>query len=476
MKFFDKLEGFFSRNVETFAIKNWKPYRVKKEWLSVIIVLVFVKLGTNAVSIFSGYQFLKNSFFALLNDATAAALFTVVALLLIELLGSLMLAKFFKFALRLDFANCILPTIIAIAVMYISCSISCRGIAIYAADTADLSQDINYKYNSNIEALRADYNAECDIIKNQIRTIEANPEEWKDGKRCVLSRAQNIQLNLCYDKLTLLKKELNEATSAQKAEQAKELQENDAHTINEADKFYKYVAVIMAVQILSTGLLWFFWAWIAKEEAPEIDQKETIKRIYDHADKLLDNGFNTCLNTKFSILQTAFALLNSDLQAKNNDAAKAMQQTTDPQPQPSRLGFAAAADSNLQPSGTLKIYPVAPAETAPQITLKTEGPEQQHSDTCGPVVTAPEPTAETAPTTAPTAAAETALTTATTAHTTTPAAAVSGYLGVTTCKHCGKEFIKRSWNNYYCCKQCKDDFWAAQGLNIETIKKRNAKL
>lgn len=467
MEILNKIEGFFTNNVKTFAIRNWKPYKVKKEWLAAILVILFIKLGTNAVSIFSGYQFLKNTFFSLLNSEGTATAFSIFTLVLIEALASLMLAKFFKFALRLDFRQCILPFCICFGVFWISCSISCRGIAIYSTQEADLSVEINGKYNTQLEVLKQDYAANCEIVKEHIASIKANPEQWKDGKRCVLSPVQNQQLNDCYNKLNELKQEYNTAAAAVKLEQQNEIAANDAHTVNEAEKYYKYVAVIMACQVVATGLLWFFWAWIAKEEAPEIDQKETIKRIYDKAEDLLSSGFNTCMDTKFSILSTAFALLNSDLQAKNAAAAAAMAAASEPPTAPKNqrpgIGFAAAPEIEAPPAKPLQ---QAPEEAAKRIVIKvgdvneppkieaeagqkTASGDKPHSDTYGPVVAAAEQPQKTA--------------------------AASGYLGLTNCKYCGVEFQKRSWNNYYCCPEHKDKFWQEQGLDIGTIKKANAK-
>ena len=473
MEFLDKIEGFLSNQVKTQAVKNWTPYKVKKEWLTLIFVSLLIKLSTNAVSVFSGYQFLNNCFFALVNSEAAARSFAVITLLLIELFVSLMLAKFFKFAFRLDFAKCILPFLFAAAAYFISCQISCKGIAIYAADGADMSAEINGKYNTQITSIRSDYKAEAAIVQEQIDAIKANPAEWKDGRRCVLSNAQMMQLNTCYDRLNELKKELNGKLDALKIELKNELQENDAHTVNEADKYLKYVAIIMAVQIIFTALLWFFWAWIAKEERPDIDEHDTVKRIYDHASSLLDSGFSTCMNTKFNTISTAFALLNSELQAANVKAAEALKTATEQQPQqPAGLGFrpvsAPAAAANLLKNGLNVI-----AVEGPLLAEKIQDSEQVHSEPYRPVVSDGKSDEKNAEIKQEKPAEIAAPTTATTA---TTAAAPVGYLGVTTCKNCGKEFVKRSWNNYYCCKECKDAFWAAQGLNLETIKKRNSKL
>lgn len=471
----EQITNFFSNKVKDFAIQNWQKYTLKKEWLTVILLLLLTKLATSAVSIFSGFQYLQNFFFGLINSETAANTFSIIALLLIEGLAALFLAKFFKFALRMQWGTALMPLVFAVLVFTVSFITSTNGIAVYTAKGADLSKEINGKYNTQLEGLKADYEAEAAIVKDHINSIKANPEEWKDGKRCVLSKAQNMQLATCYGKLNELKIEYNNNVKDVKADQKIELADNDAHTTNEANKYYNIVAVIMAIQVICSGALWWFWCKISGEDQPEIDAKEGVKAVYDKAATLIRGGVDTCINTEFNTITTAFALLNNELALRQIDASKRAKEESEKQyqiaaeatGQPLEVVKGAAAEGpetaetegKSEPSTQekkhkifkvigfnhdvepVKITTPEPAENEP----KTANPEPQHSEPHGPVVSPSENEQKNA------------------------------VNNTRVCKLCGREFQPRAWNQKFCCPGHKDEFWRLQGLNIENIKKANSR-
>ena len=105
-------------------------------------------------------------------------------------------------------------------------------------------------------------------------------------------------------------------------ERKQELIDNNKVTIDKADRYYKFVAVIMFVQVICTAGLWFFWCKISVQDAPENDYKESINEIYTKANDLIDSGLTNCINQKFSIITTAFSQLQNDLQTKQITAKK----------------------------------------------------------------------------------------------------------------------------------------------------------
>ncbi|MBQ2136437.1 MAG: hypothetical protein II430_00600, partial [Selenomonas sp.] len=50
--------GVFTLGNYLGAVKNWQKYTFKREWLSVIVLLLVLQLSTSAVSIFSGFFYL----------------------------------------------------------------------------------------------------------------------------------------------------------------------------------------------------------------------------------------------------------------------------------------------------------------------------------------------------------------------------------------------------------------------------------
>lgn len=467
----NKINSFLANVVKNFAVSNWERYCIKQEWLTVIILLLITKAVTSAISIFSGFQYLQNFFFGLINNEAAANTFSILALLLIEGLAALFLAKFFKFALRMQLLTAAMPFVFAALVFAVSFITSTNGIAVYTAKGVDLSKEINGKYNTQLEVLKADYDAEAATVKEHINTIKNNPEEWKDGKRSVLSKAQNLQLNICYDKLNSLKVDYNAQVKEVKEAQKIELADNATHTTNEADKYYNIVAVIMAIQVVCSGGLWFFWCKISGEDKPEIDAKEGVKAIYDKAATLIRGGVDTCINTEFNTITTAFTLLNNELALRNIEAGKRAKEESENQYRLAAEAVnvptaAAAGPVDEQPAEPEKAAEEAPAtpekhrqvikiigfgnaSEAPKITTenepknepKTEEAEQPHSEPYGPVVS-PEKNAVT---------------------------------NTRICLLCGKEFTPRAWNQKYCTPAHKDEYWRLQGLNLDTCKKANAK-
>lgn len=308
--------NYLQNFIKNFAIKNWQKYSFKKEWLSVILLTLILKIATSAVSIFSGYYYLDNFYFAFLNSYAAAKIFSVLTLLLIEGLNALFLAKFFKFALRVDFKTAILPLFCAILTFSISFIISCNGIALYNTNNEDFSKEINAKFNTLISEAKNEASENIKHVESYISTIQKNPECWQNGKRCILSAAQNNEIAKGFDLITSYKKDLNTKLQALETERKTELANNNAKTIATSDKYYKIVAFIMFIQVVCSAGLWFFWCKISGQDAPENEYKESIDEIYTKANNLIDNGLNVCFSQKFSLINTAFAQLENDLKTK----------------------------------------------------------------------------------------------------------------------------------------------------------------
>lgn len=362
-----------SNLLKTFAVHNWQKYSFKKEWAAVICLLIILKLATSAVSIFSGFFYLNNFYFGFLNSENAAKIFTFLTLFLVEGLNSLFLAKFFKFALRLDFKTACLPLTCALLTFTISFIISCNGIALFASKNEDLSKEINAKYNTLISEAKNETNANIQAFENYIETIKKNPEGWSGGKRAFLSEFQNRQIATTYEKISKLKTELNKNIEQIKSQRDSELTENNRNTVDTSDKYYKIVAFIMIIQVVCSGGLWFFWCKISAQDAPENDYKESVTDIYNKANSLIDNGLTTCINEKFSVITTAFAQLQNDLKMKEINAATAAKlpeknekkragfavdtPETETQENANTRGVSAAKSVNLTPSDS--VFPVA---------------------------------------------------------------------------------------------------------------------
>jgi len=358
-----------SNFLKNFAVRNWQKYSFKKEWATVIILLLILKLATSAVSVFSGFYYLDNFFFSFLASETISKIFAVIALILIEGLCALFLAKFFKFALRLEFKTAILPFFCSIIVFTISFVVSTNGIALYTSNAEDLTKEIQQKYNFQISELKKECSENIKQIESYIETIKNNPEYWSNGKRCILSEKQNTDITNAFNKIQLYKSQLNTDIKRLEVERKNEQSENNKATINKADKYYKIVAIIMFIQIVCSGGLWFFWSKIAAQDAPENEYKEAMTNIYDRANNLIDDGLNICIMQKFNLVATAFQQLENDLHNKQLQHEKRMNTE---KKQEKKVGFSAVeippTTPKIEPEKTevepVKITPAQPEQNA----------------------------------------------------------------------------------------------------------------
>lgn len=307
---------FLTNAVKSYALRNYRLYSFKEEWLTIIILVIITKLATSVVSVFSGFCYLDSIFYGLFMSERLSKVVTVVALVLIECLNALFLAKFFKFLLRMNNLKWVFPLILAVGLFSLSFVISTNGIAMYTAGKVDLTKNIDSKYITEIELVNNDYTEQKKTILAHIDDIKANPTQWKDGRRCVLSAEQLAEIRQCYDDITVLTKNKDLKIKELSTAKAHELHDNKTNTENEAGKYYLIVAVIMFVQLVASLALWFFWSKISGEEDPETNKVEAVQRGLTQIENTVDNCINTRIDTKLGLLETIYAKI-----AAENDKA-----------------------------------------------------------------------------------------------------------------------------------------------------------
>ena len=306
------ISNYLSNAVKNYALRNWRTYSFKQEWLTVILLVIIAKIATSVISVFSGYCYLDNIFFGLFGAESLSKIVTVFSLVIIELLNALFLAKFFKFLLRMNNLKWVFPLLLSIALFALSFVISTNGIALYTSNKVDLSKNIAEKYITEIRAVETDYNQQTAIIQEHINNVKANPSEWRDGKRCVLSTAQLAEIREQYDKITDLTNKKESRINALNEAKAQELQSNRANAETEADKFYKYVACIMFVQLVASLALWFFWCRISAEDDPETNKIEAVSAGLAQIENTVDGCINARVDGKLAVLKTIYAKIAAE--------------------------------------------------------------------------------------------------------------------------------------------------------------------
>lgn len=306
------ISNFLSNAVKNYALRNYRLYSFKQEWLSIIILVIIAKIATSIISVFSGVCYLDNIFYALFANESLSNVLTVFSLVLIELLNALFLAKFFKFLLRMNNLKWVFPLLLAVGLFALSFVISTNGIAIYTAGKVDLSKNISEKYLTEIRAVETDYKQQTAIIQEHIDNVKNNPSEWRDGKRCVLSVAQLAEIREQYDNITELTKQKEQKIKSLNELKAKEMQSNKANTENEADRFYYVVACIMFVQLCASLALWYFWSKISQEDDPETNKVEAVTRGLTQIENTVDGCINARVDGKLEVLKTIYAKIAAE--------------------------------------------------------------------------------------------------------------------------------------------------------------------
>ena len=341
------ISNYLSNAVKNYALRNWRLYSFKQEWLTIIILVIVTKLATSVVSVFSGYCYLDQIFYGLFGSASLSNCISVLALVIIEALNALFLAKFFKFLLRMNNLKWIFPLILSVGLFALSFVISTNGIAIYTAGKVDLSKNIAEKYITEIRAVENDYKQQTAIIQEHIDNVKANPSEWKDGRRCVLSTAQLAEIREQYDKITELTNKKEAAIKNLNEAKAKEMQSNAANAENEAGKFYKYVACIMFVQLVASLALWFFWCKISAEDDPETNKVEAVTAGLTQIENTVDGCINARVDGKLAVLKTIYAKIAAE-NDKLTIAATAATAEKTPKNAPRVVGFNKAKNADTE--------------------------------------------------------------------------------------------------------------------------------
>lgn len=313
-----KIVDLLTKAISKHAVKNWKLQTFKQEWLFVILLVLVLKLATSAVSIFSGWYYLTDFFADFVPNDFLAKLLSVIALLLIECLTALFLAKFFKFALRLNFLQSLMPLICVSGIFAVSFIVSTNGIATYVNTSDTQIESVKTDYLTLKNAVNEELTENINTVKMQIANINANPENWKDGKRCVLSKEQNQQINKCFEQITKFKQDAAAKIADIEKQEQSEIA-NTKQTINAtAEKYYKIVMHIMIVQVLSSAILWFFYSKIAIEEAPQDQYNENLNHLFLQTDKIIERNFENRINSRIFALENVINNTKPTMQTQIN--------------------------------------------------------------------------------------------------------------------------------------------------------------
>ncbi len=263
------------------ALNQYKAHEVRREWRVFILFVFLAKTLTWVVSVYAGQNYFSNLTYAIIEDKTATLIAAIVALIILEVLTTIALSKFFKFLFRgVKRLKTIITMACVVAFLFsISFISSTNGLAMRQSKKVDKSEVIYNRSGIQKESIKEEFESRKQDIELQITMIKSNPEGWTGGRRNVLLPHQNKKVDSLYRCKALLLDEQKAALVSINDQVKSELEINKQETTAEANKYYNVITWVMIIQFLSSGILMFFWKKIVLEENPDALITE---EVHDH--------------------------------------------------------------------------------------------------------------------------------------------------------------------------------------------------
>jgi hypothetical protein len=332
-----RLQAFLSRRAN--MVMTLHP--VKREWRIAMISLGFIKILTMVFSLFAGFGFFSKHFDNALQDFTffgvagqqVIIIFSVITLATIELLTAVFLEKMFKFFYRHRFITATLSFLIVGVFYSLSFISSTNGLAERQAAKKDKTVEINTDAEKTVKEQKAELDNKLADYNGQIAIINNNPQGWSGGRRTHLTAKQLKDISLIEEKKEAAQVDFEKKQSETKGQMKLLLGQNDIATAKTAKDYYKFMSVIMVIQIFATMILIFFYHLVRAEEQRDAlvseDLKEISETVANHAETLI---FNTLIETSNRI---NFAVQEKISANKYLDAQNIILNKSDnPQPKP----------------------------------------------------------------------------------------------------------------------------------------------
>lgn len=296
----------FSEKLANHAKNNYKKHSFLKEWRVFILLTLVLKVSAMVFSIFAGFFFFENLFVSILNNLVLAKIFSIIALLLIEVLTAISLSKFFKFGIRFDLKKAIPVFLLSCFFFSISFISSTTGLALRQGKKVDNTTAITAKYNDDKRQITTTYQLSKQRVNDRLQIIKKNPQGWINGKRSVLTNDQLTMVKGCYDEFKFLENNYSQALQKAKRVFNADLLENSKYSKAEAEKYYKIVSGIMLLIFMVNGILMFLYSRIFSEKEKEAEAAEIVndyaEEITDKTTKIIRGNIEKIINTHLAAM------------------------------------------------------------------------------------------------------------------------------------------------------------------------------
>lgn len=298
------------------ARNAYKLHNMRKEWKVFILFVFLAKVLTWSISIFAGYNYFSSLLFPVMQNKLFANITAITILIIVEVLTTIALAKFFKFLFRgTSYLSTIIALVLVVGALFgLSFVSSTNGLAMRQSQKVDNTDIIIDRFGFQEHAVKNEYKDRLLNINGQIATIKSNPQGWTNGRRSTLIAGQLASIDSLQKRKAELRQEQKTEIVLIDKQKLTEMQKNKKQTTSEADKYYKIIMWVMIIQFIASGTLMFFWKRILNEDDQEVLISEKIKSLKD---TMVGNAYHAAIN-EFSgisnLITTQLALSNEKYQ------------------------------------------------------------------------------------------------------------------------------------------------------------------
>jgi len=271
------------------AVKTAKQKNFRQEYWLGIIITGIVRFVTALVSVYAGYYYFENLLSPINTESKVIpTILAVVLLMIIEFFTAWLLSKVTKSTLEKRYQRTFILLIFAVFTFAASFYSGTNGLAMRQSGKADNTSEIVNNSDLEIKNITAKYDVVISELKEQITSEKQNPQGWRGNKRTFLTA---IQL----ERITKINNSIQEQRNLQQTEisqikenQNTQLSENRNVMTETADKYWKFIAIIMLLSAVSNVAIQIFYMKILHEETEELAisgqlamNSQNIKAIHD---------------------------------------------------------------------------------------------------------------------------------------------------------------------------------------------------
>ena len=295
------MDMFFTR----IAKEQFVTHRFSKEYRTVLVLVFLFDILAVFASIFAGYFYLYVLVIKTLNNILVAKILTITALIILEILVHIGLAKFFKFFIKSNIAVAFVALVLVTLLWSVSFQLSTKGLSMRQSKKVSKVESISSNFELEKQNLLNSRNAQITDIKELQKDIKSNPTRWKNGKLSLLSSQQLTDIKEYQKEISEIKQQYRTDILSLQKTTDKEYKQDEFNTQNEANEYYNLITIVMFIELLASGFLMFSWSMVLKENKSEDYINSNVNDFKSEVDTRVFALFKDSLHTQFRSFQLA---------------------------------------------------------------------------------------------------------------------------------------------------------------------------